>query len=240
MSQEVSTPESAIATSRDSGLALRGLWQVFAAPTALFTKLKTDPKILVPYLAIGLLALLFFVVAGDIMVRMQLETEQVQEQLAQSGMTAEQMAGMMKPFAVASGMLALLLGPLVIAGLAMFWGNFVFAGRASFRHLLSVALYGEFLFVVGAVLLLPMILAKGSLMVSLSPAVLVADQGPQSFWYVALSKLSVFHIWELIVIGTGLSVIYDFPRNKGMWLAVLSMGLLSILQVAITGITQLF
>ena len=77
-------------------------------------------------------------------------------------------------------------------------------------------------------------------MVTFSPAVLVADQGMQSFWYTALSKISIFHIWEVIVVGIGLSIIYGISRNKGYLLSVLSVGMMAIIHVIITGIALMF
>lgn len=225
---------------KESGLSFKGLWEVFFSPTDFFARLKTQPKILVPYIAILIAVVIFFMVAGEYIVRLQLETEQAQEQIQRSGMSEEQMAEIMSYSTKIMGTVFMMLIPLIIAGLAMFWGNFVMAGNARFKQVLSVALYAEFLFAVGTLLHLPLIVARESIMVSYSLGVLVADQGPESVLYVALSKISVFHIWELIVLGFGLSIIYDFPRNKGIWLAVLSMGLLSILHVVTTAITVAF
>jgi hypothetical protein len=131
-----------------------------------------------------------------------------------------------------------MLGPLLAAALGVFWGNFVMAGKASFKQLLSTMLYGEIIFSLSALVALPMVLAKDSLRVSLSLAALVPDAPLDSIQYVALSKIDVFIVWEIIVIGIGLSVLYGFSRNKGYLLSVLSMGMLSILHVLSTVVTK--
>ena len=117
--------------------------------------------------------------------------------------------------------------PLVAALLALFWGNFVFAGKASFKQLLSVMAYGSIVSALGMLVVLPMALAKGDLAVGLSLGPLAASQGIESLAFVALSKIDVFIIWEIIVVGIGLAAVYGLPRNKGYRLSVLSTGMLS-------------
>ncbi len=243
MSQEMNLPEAgaaadvAVTPPKTSGF--KGLGEVIYSPVAYFKKVKESPTILVPYIALGIVSLVVLLLLTNLIADMQMQNQQVQEQMANSKLTPEQMKGYMKPFIIGLGLPVLLLGPLVIAGLAMFWGNFVFGGRARFSQILSVACWGEYLFALGGLLVAPLMLAKGSMLVSFSLAPLVANLGPENFWFVLLSKISVFHIWELIVIGLGLSIVYEFPRNKGMWLSVLSMGLLSIIQIAWVGIKSL-
>ena len=130
--------------------------------------------------------------------------------------------------------------PLVTAGLASFWGNFIMAGKVSFKYILSVSLYSEILFVVGSLLIVPFMIAKGSLMVSLSPAVFVTEQGIESLIYVTLSKFSMFHVWEIIVSGIGFSIIFKLERNKGYILSVLSVGLLSVTHIVAKAIGEIF
>jgi hypothetical protein len=137
------------------------------------------------------------------------------------------------------GILALLLTPLIAAAFAAFWGNFVFAGKARFKLLLSIMLYGEIIHALGLLVALPMVLAKKTILVGLSLGVLAVDQGPSSLLYLALSKIDLFIIWEIIAIGIAFSVVYPFSRNKGYVLAVLSMGMLSILHVVFTAVSKL-
>jgi len=241
MSQEMNAPGvEAVVGQAPKTSGFKGLYEVVVSPSAYFAKVKQKPTVLVPYIVLGLLVLFFFFMSADLLVDWRMTMPDVQEQMSNSGMSEAQMRVAMKYSIIGGGTIAMLLGPIVIAALAMFWGNFVMAGKARFKQLLSVALWGEYIFALGMLVTLPLMLAKGSIGVSLSLAAFLGQPDPTSVLYVALSKISVFHIWELIVIGFGLSIIYDFPRNKGMWLSVLSMGLLSILQVVTTGIQQLF
>jgi hypothetical protein len=83
---------------------------------------------------------------------------------------------------------------------------------------------------------LPIILAKQSVFtVSLSLAALFPSLGPGSFIYGLLSIFSVFGIWFLVSIASGLEVIHKLPRNLAWvtagipWLAA---GLFQAVQIA--------
>ncbi|MDF1544680.1 MAG: Yip1 family protein [bacterium] len=223
----------------ESGLSYKGLHQVFTSPTEFFTKLKDNPKVLVPLLAISALMFLFLFFTVDLIVKMQMESPELQERL-QGQPIPPQLATWMRYQTLIGGSLVESMIVLLAAAFALFFGNFVFAGKAKYKQLLSVMCYGEMIVVLGNLLVMPMMLMKNTLMVSLSLAVLAASQGPTSALYVALSKIDLFLIWEIMVIGIGLSIIYNLPRNKGYLLSVLSMGMLSILHVVFTAVGGLF
>ncbi|HUV31337.1 MAG TPA: YIP1 family protein [Acidobacteriota bacterium] len=218
------------------GLSFKGLYEVFTAPGALFAKLKEQPRILVPYIVYAIVVAAFFYATADIIVRMQMQAIQERTQNLPPGALN---AGTMKLFAMLGG-IVFLLAPLVASALAVFFGNFIMGGKARFKQLLSVMLYGEIVYALGMIVTLPMILAKDSMLVSLSLGVLVPNPGPQNLLYVALSKIGVFNIWEIIVVGIGLTAVYGFSRNKGYLLSVLSMGMLSILNILSVVIGQAF
>jgi hypothetical protein len=224
------TPPTEPAVQKDSGLPWRGVVQVFTSPAKFFSELKDQPRILVPYLIYGAVFVVFFLLVADYIWEMQMNNPQMQERLGGQEIPPQaQMWG--KISTIVFGTLAMLLVPLIEAAVVMFWGNFVFAGQANFKQLLSVLLYGDILFAIGQLVHVPLIVAKDSMTVTLSPAILVADQGVTSFAFQALSKLSLFHIWEIVVVGIGVAVVYDFARNKGYVISVLSLGLLSALSL---------
>ncbi|MGH8015416.1 MAG: hypothetical protein ACREBV_04440, partial [Candidatus Zixiibacteriota bacterium] len=97
--------------------------------------------------------------------------------------------------------------------------------------ILSVMVFGESIYGLGALIVAPMMVAKNSIRVSFSLAAFFKDLSVQNPLYLLLSKFGVFYIWEIIVIGIGLSIIYGFSRNKGYLLAVLSMGMISVVHI---------
>lgn len=234
MTDELRESISVESVTPKSMLGLRGIYKVFSAPSQFFEELKLHPKVLVAFLVIAAASLVFFSSIVDLIVDFQLSMPEVQDRLKDNPMSPEQTRTLMGYQTIGGGTISLLLSPILAAALALFWGNFVFAGKAGFKQLLSVMLYGEIIIAAGNLILLPMMFAKESFLVSLSPAILALSQGPDSLAYTALSKLDLFIIWELIVIGIGLSIVYNVPRNKGYLLSVLSMGMLSISHVLLT------
>lgn len=217
----------------DGGLSVRGLFEVFYSPSRLFTALKKRPKVLVPYLALAVLTVVFMAGILDLMWQYVSTRPEFLERFP-GGDVPAQAEPFIKWSMAGAGIVAMILSPLLAASVTMFFGSVVMAGRARFKQLLSVVLYGEIIYAVGQLVHMALMLAKGSMEVSLSLGILVIDQGMQSTPFVALSKFSLFFIWEIIVAGIGFSIIYGFPRNKGILLAVLSLGLLSALHVIMT------
>ncbi len=217
------------------------LARVFYRPAALFEKLRENPRILVPYICYAALVFLGVWLVKDVMMDEVLSDPAARARIEASGqpVTAEvrQVMAIMQSLQVFAGYLIM---PLLATVLAMFWGNVVMAGRAGFKQVLSVMLCGGLIYGLGKLLMVPMILAKQSVYVSLSLGVLAPHKAMSDVLYVALSRLDLFIVWELIVIGIGLSILHGFSRNKGYVLAVLSMGLLPVLNICLTVIRQLF
>ena len=233
------TAGTVISNSDSKGLSFRGLFEVFTQPGKLFAKLKDNPKILVPYLAVIIVSLISMFLIADVLTKTQLESDAMRERL-QGQPLPPNVEIMIKYNIIIFGSLASILLPLITAGIAIFWGNFVYAGKARFKHILSVALYGQFLFDVGGLLASLIIMVKGSIMAPFSLGVLAAGQGLDSIPFIALSKIDLFNIWEIIVIGIGLASIYNFERNKGYMISVLSVGLISVMHIVFALIGKLF
>jgi len=226
--------------SRDSGLSFRGLVEVFYKPSEFFKSLVDNPKVLVPYIVLGVLMFFFLYMIRNLMWEMTVSSPKFQERMQNSPVSIEQVRTITMYSTVLGGTVAVLLGPLLAALFGLFWGNFVFAGKARFKQLLSVMLYGEVIYAVGAVVNLALMLPRENLMANLSLGVLAAGQGADSVLYALLSKFSVFLIWEIVAIGIGLSALYNVKRGHGYRLSLLSMGLLSLLSIVMAAIGKLF
>ncbi len=226
---------------QNSLFAFKGIAEVFYKPAEFFTKLKDNPKILIPYVFFIFITFITLYLLKDLIIDMQTSSPQFVENMEKTGQPiTPELISIMKISTLVFGTMAMSLYPLLVAALALFFGNFVFAGKGSYKELLSVALYGGIVYTLGSMIIVPMMLAKNSMMVSFSLAVFATDYGVESVIYTALSKISIFNIWEIIVVGIGFSTIYDFPRNKGYILAVLSVGLLSMLQIVFAAIGAMF
>lgn len=224
-------PASAQLQKPNGGLSWKGIIEVFYQPSAFFVRLKDNPKVLVPYLVYGLVTFAAFWASKDLMAQAILEMPEVAEQMQLQGQMTPEVINMMASWQVMQWTLVYLLCPLAAAGLAYFWGSFVFGGSARYKQLLSVMLYGELIFAASHVVLVPLMLAKGDLYLTLSLGALVPEKSFTNTLFLVLSKFDLFIIWEIIVVGIGLTIVYDFSRNKGYMLSVLSMGLLTVLAI---------
>jgi hypothetical protein len=186
------------------------------------------------------LYLVTFYFARDLVWDMISTSPKFIEQTQNSPASMEQIRKFTLVWFVGGTWLAMMVAPLLAALLGLFWGNFVFAGKATYSQLLSIMLFGEVIYAVGAVINLGLALIRGSLGASLSLGVFAAGQGLDSLAFVALSKIAVFLIWEIIAIGIGMSILYKTKASRGYVLAILSMGMLSILQVLFTAIGKMF
>ncbi len=226
-----------------SGLSVKGLYLVFTDPVGFFTKLKERHSIVVPYIVILILALLSAYLIKDLMgryvfsemQRQAIDSPQMKAAIEQGYVSEAKMAWNIMIF----GPIFSLLIPLVGAALALFWGNFVYSGKARFAQILSVMLYANIIYCAGNLLTAVFMRIKDSPSAGFTPAILVADKGLDTPLYTLLSKINPFIIWEIIAVGIGLSILYGFTRNKGYRVSVLSVGLLSILHVVWTAISSL-
>ncbi|MDH4035682.1 MAG: YIP1 family protein, partial [candidate division Zixibacteria bacterium] len=200
-----------------------------SSPTAFFEKSKERPSLLAPFIAFAVLLITFSLVTIDISFETLMERTQEQTQ-GRMEFTPEE-ARSMKRQVLVNDNVVLFLVPLIAAGLCMLWGNLVYPGAARFKQVLSVMLYGEVIYAVGKIVLAPLMLIKQTTSVSLSLAVLAPYLGESRLLPLALSRIDLFLIWEIVAIGIGLSIIYDVSRNRGYLYSVLSMGLLSVCSV---------
>lgn len=70
---------------RSGSLSLRGIAEVFYAPSRLFTELKENPKVLVPYLVLALIGLIGLFLLVDLILEAQKAAPQYQRQMETQG-----------------------------------------------------------------------------------------------------------------------------------------------------------
>ena len=173
----------------EPNLSWKGLWQVIANPAELFVKLKEHPRVLIAWLAAVVLFCVYLLLVLDKLIAVQL----AEMANANPGFDPSVIPdGVMEGSTFFFGALSVILIPLVTAVFAILWGNFIFGGKASFKQVLSVAVYGNIIYIVGILAVLPLVIAKDSMMVSYSLAAFFPDLSYKSVAYVALSKIGIF------------------------------------------------
>jgi hypothetical protein len=245
MDQMMPAPDSIVAATPkkpEPGFSFKGLVRVFTGPTKFFEQLKDNPKVLIPLLAILVLALVSVYLLMDQILALQSQTQM--DSLRERGMSEAQIQQILdSPFmkiAPLFGAIFVLIGPLITAGLAMLIGSFMMGGQAKFKQVLSVMVFADFVYYATSYISIPFQIIKGTLISPFSLAVLVPNLTLQDPLLLLLSKVSLMYIWHVIVAGIGLSIIFKFPRNKGYLLAVLSLGLLSALHIGSAVVGKMF
>ena len=197
---------------------------VFTSPSATFAEFSRRPQILIPLI----LTVVIMAVTGAISVKYSsmaqyemMKTSTVLppaalEEMRQDALNANPVTGAIAPaaFVVVIGLLAALV--------AWFLGSFVFGGQAKFGAVWAVCLMGGLISVVGGLIRLPMVFAKGSIFVSLGLAAILPTKSFTSVLYSICYYLDVFAVWGIIVTGIGYAAIFGLTKGKGVAVAAIT------------------
>lgn len=137
---------------------------------------------------------------------------------------------------VAVAKLLLFINPLAVSLLGLGLSYLVFKGtKPRYTDVLSIVLRGEIVCVVGMILIAPLIVITNNVNVSfsLAPLVLMLGYKPSSDLFYLLSRLNLFFILEVMVVGSGLSRLCCCSTKDGLLIAMLSVGSFSILLMLI-------
>lgn len=215
--------ESASAT--DSGaeglpnLAVR-FGQVFFSPGELFDRLRERPAWIGAILLLIALNLLAVLLMPEDLLRQMMEAQIPGG--ADPAQAQEQMDTMMR-FGRISSVIGSLVMPLlataVISGVVIAIYNGILGGEAAFRQAFSVTAHASFIYAVGGLLTLGLMIARGEPGVSLSLHLLVPGLG-EGYLYRLLRGLGFFGLWTSVVLALGVTRLYP-KRSFGNAAAVL-------------------
>ena len=208
---------------------------VFMAPAEAFQAYKQRPTIIVPLILVAV----GFAIAGVALAKynaiLQYEMLKTSEMMPPAAL--DQMRQSIDNPSYISGALG---GPifLIIIGLlealiAMFLGNVIFAGKAKFKPIWGVAILTALITALGGLIRIPLVYAKGTMLVSIGFAALMPGKDFTSMLYAFLYFADVFAIWAVIVGGIGFSIIFDISRGKGMAISVISFLILTFLAIGL-------
>lgn len=199
---------------------------VFTSPGKTFASIDARPTWLIPVILYSIVSLSFFYIAYDIILNETLT--QQNEAMIDQGMDQEQIDTALervewgfKYFGAVSSMLFPFILLLIIAGIFLFVGNVILGGKSTYKKVLSVTAHSWLIFVVSAIVALPIVLSKETVNVSFSLAMLLSEEGKGTFFYQLLAKIDLFAIWFIAVYSIGLAVIYKM-RTQKMAMAVVS------------------
>ncbi len=137
---------------------------------------------------------------------------------------------------IAFAKLLLLMNPLAVSMFGLCLSSLLFKDEEPrYADMLSIVLRGEIVAAVGMVLIAPLIAFTHNVHVSftLTPLMLKLGCKPSGGLFFLLSRLNLFFILEVVVVGLGLSRFYNCSTRKGLFVAVMSVGFFTILLVLI-------
>jgi hypothetical protein len=215
-----------------------GFWvklgNIFASPTKTFEALDKRPTWIVPILILILVTAVINQISFPIIMDAQLERFRSNPDIPpeQLELIEQQITGNLNQQRVFMLVGQIIVTPIIfllIAGIFYFIGNIILGGDATYKKVLSIYSWSSFILILSALVTTPLILAKGNLNISLSPALLLSGDALGTKLYTFLSKFNFFVIWFLAVFAVGLSYIYRFSKTKafvtvgitwGVWIAL--------------------
>lgn len=221
------------------------MFAIYTSPVTAFERLKDRPVWLLP-LVLAIIANLAVTFVTARYVNWEEQRATAVERMKARNMSAEEIeqaiAGMDR-FA-ASPLLrygAPLVGTLITSLVSVFFLALIYniclpllGVDGNFRRTLSVVAMSGLVALPSALVRIPLALATKSAQVSTS--LLVAFPNLKSlFLTVILSRIDLFTLWQLVLAGLGLKVVFDISGNRSWWLVFSIWGVLTLVLALLGG-----
>ena len=102
--------------------------------------------------------------------------------------------------------------------------NFILGGVGNYKKTLAVVSYSTLVGIPGAIVTVPLMLAKGSFNVQVGPGLLLPATMDGSYIYQVLTMINLFSIWQYALVAIGLGIIAGIPTKRmacgvfGLWI----------------------
>jgi hypothetical protein len=215
------------------------LVSIFYEPTRVFRALKEKPTWLIP-LVVFLLAMTvmtYFIMPAVQKSQLQLIEKSEVYTAEQKAQIKEQMTTN-KGFAligVISAPIVWAIGTFIAVGLIMLMCNVILGGKAGFAQVYGVVVLSLMTWVISSFIKTPLIMAKDSIDVRTSLAILLPGETTSGPLYTLLNSFTdVFVIWQLILLIIGVKVIYDFTTQKASLAVLIPVGVIAAITVGLS------
>ncbi len=200
---------------------------IFTDPQKTLATLRNNPTWLLPLVLIMLMTVAFTIATKDLVIEYRkeiiLNSEKIPEE--QKDLALERLENMTpKAFYIQSiggGLVGLVLVYLFASGVFILVGNFILGGKATFKQIFSLYVWGNMVLLVELPVKGAMALAKGSAQVYTSLAVLMDPSQSKTVLFQLLNAVDIFNIWRIVLWAMGFMVIYRFSAKKS-YIAVIS------------------
>ncbi len=203
------------------------LGNIFANPGKTFQSLDSKPTWLAPLLIIILLSIISTQFTFPLIMQTQLESfrsnpdiSPEQLETIERQFTDEQM--LQKSLMIGGQAIGIPVVFLILSGIFYLLGTVLLGGDSTFKKVFSVFIWSSLISTLGMIIKLPLVIAKSSVKISLSPALILSPDHIGGKLHTLLSSFDFFTIWFLAVFATGFGIIYKFSKQK----AFVSIGVL--------------
>jgi len=211
-----------------------GFWaklgNIFASPTKTFEALDNRPSWFWPFIIMIVVSL----ISAYLTMPQQMKIA-VEGMMSQGDIPPEQLEMAKKAIPISIMVMSVLMAAVwffLFSAIYYLFGSIFLGGNSTYKKVLSVQAWTSFIMIVSLIVRIPLVKAKDSVLVSLSPAMILPSDYIGSKLYTVFSQFDFFNIWYLIIFGLGFSYIYSFSKTKSysvviicwiIWVAVITM-----------------
>ncbi len=210
---------------------------IFWEPSKVFEYIKSKPSWVAPWILISVFAMIGLQLTWSINIKSQLEKIR-----NTPGITVEQMQtiedkmgdpnswSINRTLATVGAPIGILVVFVVVAAALYFTGSVIGGGNSTFKHNLAAYSHASLIGILGTIVTVFLVKIKGTLDISLSPAIFLPASMYKSFIYNFLNHFEFFTIWAYILTSIGFATIYGFSKAK----AYISVGVLWLIWILLT------
>ena len=205
-------------------------FEIYSAPTKVFTKLSEKPKWLIPLIIVVIVSLLLTLVAVS-KINWDEQKAKITEMMQSRNVPQERIDQQLRSMTPTTGLLRSLIAVLIITPLGILIFTLLLnvlipllGSPGSFKKTFSVTTNSALVRIPGAIVKAILIFIKGSPEVYTSLVLLFPKMQHKGFLFNILARIDFFTIWELILVGLGLKVLFNISGKKtyyivfGLWL----------------------
>lgn len=207
---------------------------VFVSPEPTMQDIAARPTWLLPLLLVIIVGSVGSIFLKDAILQTQLEAMEKRnmtaEQIEQARPMMEKMMGITTPIiaAVSTAIIYVLM-----AGIGMFVGGVILGGEAKFVTLFATICWSGLISILSSLVNIPVMVSRNALESATSLGILLSPDAKGSFLYNLLSKIDLFSIWWLVVVGFGFAAAYKFTTRKAMTTIFIVWAIITVATAAI-------
>ncbi|HDL18077.1 MAG TPA: YIP1 family protein [Bacteroidetes bacterium] len=188
---------------------------IYFSPSETFASIERKPDWVLPLLITALVSIAVIFIIAPVLHDSQIQAMMDRGMSEDQAYQAMDRMSIFKYLTPVFGGIGVFIAAFVLSGIFYLVFNFFLGGESSYKKVLSVYSYtGLAVGIVGTIVRVPLVLAKGTMKVQTGLAAFLPQDMQGRFLYKLFAKFDIFTIWEIVLLIIGLSVIYKFSKGK--------------------------